>query len=186
MTVELRRRLFTVEDYYGMARAGILGEDDRVELIEGEILEMAAIGSRHAACVKRLNRLLMRRAGDAVVVGVQDPVRLSDLSEPQPDLAVLRPRDDFYESAHPGPDDVLLIVEVALTTLEFDREVKAPLYARAGVPELWIVDLESSVLEVYREPVEGRYETVERLGAEDAASPEALAGVEVPVGEIAG
>ena len=186
MTVELRRRLFTVEDYYGMARAGILDEDDRVELIEGEILEMAAIGSRHAACVNRLNQLLSGTAGDGVIVSVQNPVRLSDLSEPQPDLAVLRPREDFYEGAHPGPDDVLLIVEVALTTLEFDREVKAPLYARAGVPELWIVNLEDRALEVYREPSEGRYRTVQRMGPQDSVSPESLPSVTVRLEKVLG
>jgi Uma2 family endonuclease len=141
MGVQLARRLFTVAEYHKMAEAGILSEDDRVELLEGEIVAMSPIGSRHAGLVNRLNRLFSQRAGDQVVVSVQNPVRLGGYSEPQPDLALLRPRADFYTSSHPGPEDVLLAVEVAETSAAVDREVKVPLYARFGVPEVWLVDL---------------------------------------------
>src|SRR5262245_37141744 len=117
MAVQVSRRLFTVDEYYQMAQAGILHEDDRVELIEGEIIETAAIGSRHAACVDRLNQLFSGRVAGRAIVRVQNPIRLSQRSEPQPDLALLRPRADFYATGHPGPQDVLLVVEVADTSV---------------------------------------------------------------------
>lgn len=184
MSVELKRRRFTVHDYYAMADAGILHEDDRVELIEGEILEMAAIGSRHAGVVNRLTRILVEQTRDQAVVTVQNPVRLSDLSEPQPDLALLRARPDTYTEAHPRPDDVLLIVEVAHTTLGFDREVKMPLYATAGVPEVWLVDVEGGVVEVYRDPQRGRYANVRRAGPGVTLHPGGLPSVAVEVGAV--
>ena len=184
MPVELQRRRFTVDEYYAMADAGILHEDDRVELIEGEIVQMAAIGSRHAACVNRLTRLLVEQAGDDAVVTVQNPVRLSDLSEPQPDFALLRPRDDFYGTSHPRPPDTLLIVEVAHTTLGYDREIKLPLYATAGVPEVWIVDVEGGVVEVYAEAGEGAYAVEERVGPGGVLRPRRLPDVEVSVDAV--
>ena len=125
-----------------MGQAGILGEDDRLELLEGEIVEMAPIGSRHQSVVDRLTRLFSNRVGDAAVVRVQGPVRLGDDSEPQPDLLLLRRRADFYATAHPGPEDVLLLVEVPDTSTEYDREVKLPLYARHGIAEVWLVGLD--------------------------------------------
>jgi Uma2 family endonuclease len=126
------RHLFTVDEYHRMGEAGIFGEDDRVELIEGEIIEMSPIGSPHAARVKRLTQLLVRRLGTRAIVQVQDPVVLSQLSEPQPDLAVVKARADFYAAGHPQPTDILLVVEVADTSRVFDRNVKAPLYAPCG------------------------------------------------------
>ncbi|MDX1532353.1 MAG: Uma2 family endonuclease, partial [Rhodothermales bacterium] len=146
------QRRFTVDEYYAMARAGILTADDRVELIEGRILAMSPIGSRHAACVKRLARLLHERLGDHAIVGVQDPVRLGDLSEPEPDVSLLTPRADFYAAAHPGPADVLLLVEVADTSAGVDRRVKLPLYARSGIAEVWLVVLDEDAVEVHRSP----------------------------------
>jgi Uma2 family endonuclease len=169
-----------------MADAGILGEDDRVELIEGEILEMASIGSQHAACVDRLNRFLQQGAGDRVVVRVQNPVRLSDLTEPQPDLALLRPRDDFYATAHPGPADTLLIVEVSHSTLGYDRGIKLPLYAAARIPEVWIVNGDEGVIEVYRDPSGAAYRNGWRLEAGDQITPLALPSLEIPVARILG
>ena len=157
------RHLFTVDEYHRMGAAGIFGEDNRVELIEGEIIEMSPIGSPHAARVKRLTRLLVRRLGTRAIVQVQDPVLLSQLSEPQPDLAVVKARADFYASGHPEPADVLLIVEVADSSRVFDRNVKAPLYARAGIAELWVVDVIDEVVDVYRKPGRGRYRDVTRF-----------------------
>lgn len=122
------RHRFSVDDYHRMVDAGLLGEDDRVELLEGDIIDMSPIGSRHAACVDRLTRLLTIGLSEQAIVRVQGPIRLDELSEPQPDVAVLRRRDDFYATALPGPDDVMVVVEVADTTLAVDREVKAPLY----------------------------------------------------------
>jgi Uma2 family endonuclease len=184
MLVPLPRRRFTVDEYYRMAEAGILGAGERVELIEGEIIEMAAIGSRHAASVKRLNRLLVRRVGERGVVQVQDPVRLSDLSEPEPDIAVLRPRPDDYAAAHPIPADVLLIVEVADTTVAFDREEKAPLYALAGIGEYWLVDLGADQIEVYRAPSAEGYLDVHSYARGHTLRPTAFPDLALPVDAI--
>lgn len=142
MTVPVMRRLFTVEEYHKMAEAGIFTEDDRVELIEGEILEMSPIGRIHAAHVKRLNKLFNQRLGDRVLVGVQDPVILSDFSEPEPDLSLLQPRADFYEAGHPQPEDIFLLVEVANSTVETDQYVKVPTYAKSGIVEVWLVNID--------------------------------------------
>jgi len=184
MPVELRRRRFTVDEYYAMADAGILTEDDRVELIEGEIVQMAAIGSRHAACVNRLTRLLVLQAGEAAVVQVQNPVRLSDLSEPQPDLILSRARADFYAAGHPRPDDTLLVIEVSHTTLDYDREIKIPLYALARVPEVWIVDIDGDGVELYREPAGPEYHVQERHVRGDVLRPALLPDIEIPVSAI--
>jgi len=181
---EVTRRRFTVHDYHRMGEAGILHEDDRVELIEGEIVEMAAIGTRHFVCVNQLNRLLVRGVGDGAIVSVQNPVRLDEHSEPQPDLTVLRVRD--YRESLPGPEDVLLLIEVSDTTLAYDRNVKLPLYARAGIPEVWIVDLTGEVIERHIGPSGDSYRHVERArrGEEirSSALPELSFGVEAVLG----
>jgi Uma2 family endonuclease len=186
MSVELQRRRFTVHDYYAMADAGILGEDERVELIDGEIIQMPPIGSHHAAWVDRLNAKLGGKTGARAIVRVQNPVRLSDLSEPQPDLALLRPREDFYAGGHPGPGDTLLIVEVAHTTLGYDREVKLPLYALAGIPEVWIVDVEKGEVEVYRQPEGPRFGEATRAGPGDVLRPLLVPSVSVRVERLLG
>ena len=126
MAVQVARRRFTVDEYHQMAHAGILSEDDRVELLDGEIVERSPIGSLHQACVDRLNRLFNTLVGTAAIVRVQGPVQLDLYSEPQPDLLLLRPQDDFYARAHAGPEDVLLVVEVAESTVEYDRRIKLP------------------------------------------------------------
>lgn len=184
--VERRKRLFTVADYHRMAEYGILGGNERVELIEGEIIEMNPIGSPHAACVKRLTRLLVRAAGDRAIVGIQDPVQLGDLSEPQPDIALLKPRSDFYGDAHPGPEDILLLVEVADSTLAYDRNRKLPLYARSGVPEAWIVDLESRVIEVYRNPSSEGYREAVRKGLGASLPIPGLPGATLDIDQVLG
>lgn len=132
MTVQVQRRRFTVDQYHQMAEAGVLTEADRVELIAGELLEMSPIGRRHAACVNRLTRLFTSLLGESAIISVQNPIALSVHSEPQPDMALLRPRADFYASGHPGPEDVWLVVEVAETSPEYDRQIKMPEYASAG------------------------------------------------------
>ena len=152
MALHLPRRRFTVKEYHEMAEAGILGEDDRVELIEGEITEMTPIGRRHAATVKRLINLFVTTFGKDAVVGAQDPVVLDEHSEPQPDIELLRPKADFYASGHPTPADVFVLVEVAYSSADPDRRVKTPLYARNGIAEFWLVDLEQETITVYRDP----------------------------------
>ena len=160
MSLQIARRHFNVTEYYRMAAAGVLSEDDRVELIEGEIIEMNPIGSRHAACVGRLTKFLERLAGDRVIVWVQNPVKVSDYSEPLPDVALLKPRDDFYAHANPQPTDVLLIIEVADSSVEYDREIKIPLYAEAGIPGVWLVNLPKEIIEMYTRPLDGTYQEI--------------------------
>lgn len=161
-SVQPTRRRFTVDEYYKMAEAGILSEDDRVELIDGEVVEMAPIGIRHARCVNNLTRIFSRLADEALLQ-VQNPIRLNPASEVQPDVTLLRLRDYSKDQHHPGPEDVLLIVEVSDTTLLWDRREKVPLYARASIPEVWIVNLQQERIEVHSQPEGGAYKTVRRL-----------------------
>lgn len=186
MTVQVAKRLFTVDEYHQMGRAGILREQDRVELIEGEVLSMSPIGSRHAACVDRLTFLFSRCLAQRAIVRVQNPVRLGQHSEPQPDVALLRPRADFYRAAHPGPDDVLLIVEVAERSADFDREVKVPLYAAAAVAEVWLVDLAAGAVTVYRQPAGRQYGQQRTMGRGQTLTPQALPGVQIAVADVIG
>jgi Uma2 family endonuclease len=186
MALQLSRRLFTVHEYYLMLQAGILTEDDRVELIEGEIVQMTAIGSRHAACVDRLNQLFSTRVVERAIVRVQNPVRLSEYSEPQPDLALLKPRPDFYAGAHPGPLDMLLLVEVADTSAGVDRAAKMPLYARAGIPEAWLVDLQADQVEVHRQPAPQGYQEVCSLGRGTQLGVEVFPDLSLAVDDILG
>ena len=157
------RYRWAVEEYHKMAEVGLLTEDAGVELIEGDIVEMAPIGSGHGGKVNRFIHLFSRLLGDSAIVAAQNPVVLDKWSEPQPDIAVLRWRDDFYESAHPGPEDILLVVEVADTTARYDRKIKVPLYARHGIAEVWLLDLQEQVLEIYRNPEQGKYQQIEHL-----------------------
>ena len=157
MTADVARQLFTIDDYHRMGEAGILSAEDRVELLGGEVIRMSRIGSPHASCVDRLNALFSRRVGSRVIVRVQNPVILDRFSEPQPDLALLRPRADLYATQHPLPADILLAVEVLSSSDAYDRTLKLPLYARAGVREVWLVDLERGVVETYQHPSQRGY-----------------------------
>ena len=171
---EPARHQFTVDDYHRMAEAGVLGADDRVELIQGEIVKRSPIGNRHAGCVMRVDRFFQQRLGTQAIVWVQNPVRVSDLSEPQPDVALLRLRSDDYTTANPTPADVLLVVEVADATAAWDRDVKLPLYATAGIAEAWLVDLSAGVVEARTEPAVGGYGQMRRLGSGRSLAPLAL------------
>ncbi len=179
---QVTRWRFTVNDYHRMGEAGILHEDDRVELIEGELVEMAAIGTRHFSCVNRLNRLLVMNLGEEAIVSVQNPVRLDEHTEPQPDLTIIRPRD--YTESLPVPEDVLLLVEVSDTTLAYDHGVKLPLYARAGIGEVWIVNLPAETIEVYAEPSTDGYRHTEHKRRGQTLEPIALPGLIPTVDEI--
>lgn len=177
MATLLTRRRFTIRDYYRMAEAGLFGEDDRVELIEGDIVEMTPIGSRHAGTVTYLHRTLSLRLGDRALVSAQNPIQFPELrSEPQPDLAVLRPRADFYRGSHPESRDILLVIEVADTSILPDRRVKVPLYAKAGIREVWLVDLSDDCVEVYGDPVSGRYRETRVLRRGDSVPMTAFPG----------
>ena len=167
MTVEVSKRTFNVEEYYQMVKAGILKEDDRVELINGEIVTMSPIGSRHAGCVKQLNALLSSQLQESAIISVQDPIQVDDYSEPEPDLAILKPRPDFYAERHPLPADVQVVIEVADTTLTYDRAVKLPLYAKAGISEVWIINLSENTVEIHTIPQTGIYRKVEFFKAGD-------------------
>jgi hypothetical protein len=180
----LQRHQLSVTDYYRMAQAGILGEGDRCELIDGEIIDMAPIGSEHASTVKRLLRQFQQAVGSSAIVSIQDPVRLDTHNEPQPDIALLRYRDDFYRHAHPTPEDVLLIVEVADASLRYDLEVKLPLYARCGVPEVWIVNLQDGRVEIFREPEGHRYREAIHPDRNETIAPLALPDCSVKLGSL--
>lgn len=161
MSRQLARRWFTASEYNRMAETGILTEDDRVELIAGEIVEMSPIGSRHAACVNRLNMLLSSQAGQNFIVSVQNPIVVDDYSEPEPDIAILRTRADYYAQELPRASDVLCVIEVADTSVEIDRSVKIPLYARAGVPVTILVDLPKDAIEIHSEPANDQYQSAQ-------------------------
>ncbi len=156
------KRRFDVDAYYKLAAAGILPNPHRVELIDGEIIDLNAIGSPHAAITTRLTRQFIRAVGDLAIISVQNPLRLDSYNEPEPDLLVLRPRADDYQANHPGAADVLLLIDVSETSLAYDRGRKLALYAKFGVPEVWIIDLAGAALEIYRQPKEGGYSLTER------------------------
>ena len=169
-----------------MGESGIILPDERVELIEGEIIQMTPIGPPHNGTVIHLNALLVRGAGDLAVVSPQLPVRLGDLSMPQPDLALLDARSNFYTDAHPGEDDVLLVIEVADSSVRYDRRVKLPLYARFGIPEYWILNIPESCIEVYRTPAGDGYQEFRRYVAGEHFAPQALPDLVIEVGALLG
>ena len=186
MSVQLQKHYFNVDEYYRMAKAGVFAKDHRVELIEGEVIEMSPIGKHHAGCVKRLNKLLNRSVNELAIVSVQDPISIDDFSEPQPDLALLKPRADFYSNSHPTPADVLVVIEVADTSLDYDRSVKLPLHARAGIPEAWLIVLPKDLIEVHSQPKSGKYQKVQRLKRGKTVVLSSLAGLSVKVDDILG
>ena len=158
MAVKLIRRLLNVDEYHSMAEAGILTPDDKVELINGEIIRMSPIGSKHASCVDRLNRKLYRLPEEKVWIRIQNPISLSAFDEPEPDIILCKVVPNDYEEGHPKPSDILLLIEVSDSTLELDREIKNPIYAEAGIPVVWIVNLRDKEIEVYENPMGKKYE----------------------------
>jgi Uma2 family endonuclease len=164
------RRKLSVTDYHRMGEAGILHEDDRVELIQGELIEVAPIGSRHASMVSQLTYVLTQAAGTTAFLWAQNPIALPPDSEPQPDIALLKPRTDYYAGSLPGPEDVLLVIEVADTTLAYDRDVKLPLYAQHGIPEVWLFDVQAGSFSIYRDPSPQGYQRVLSPGKSEAVS----------------
>jgi Uma2 family endonuclease len=174
-----RRHHLTVSQFQQMIAHGILTKDDRVELLNGEILAMSPINPSHAGTVNRLTRLLVRLVDDQAVVTIQNPIQLDEQSQPQPDICLLKPRADDYTQSHALPDEVLLVIEVAETSARLDRSVKRPAYARAGIPELWIIDLKKKVVEVYRDPLGGEYQNTLLVRGGQTLAPQALPEVEL-------
>ena len=157
MPLTINKYRFSSSSYHEMIELGILGENDRVELIEGEIIAMAAIESRHAACVNQVNRLLNQHLRAEWIISVQNPIALSDGNEPEPDIALLRFQSDFYAKALPRAQDTLLVIEVADSSLEYDQTIKLPLYAKTGISELWIIDLNQNLIHQYLDPTSNTY-----------------------------
>ena len=178
-----KRYKLSIEDYHKLGAAGILDEDSRVELIEGDLIEMAPIGVPHMRCVNRLARMLFAAVGDAAIVSTQNPVTLPPRSEPQPDFALLKPSWE-YAGRVPHPEDVLLIVEVADTTLAYDRRTKLPLYARSGIVEVWIVDVNAETIESFRSPGESGYAERTLYRRDGIVSPAQLPAVSIRVDDI--
>lgn len=186
MSRQLAKRWITVDEYERMGLAGIFHPDDRLELLEGAIYEMSPIGSPHAACVDFFTVTLPQLAQRRFIVRVQNPIRLNDFSEPQPDIALLKWREDFYRHAHPTPADVLLVIEVADSTLESDRSYKMPLYAQAGIPEMWLVNLPEEKIELYAEPDNGIYQVMKEFKRGQQAQAQTIADLSVLVTDVIG
>ncbi len=180
--VDLPRRRFTVAEYHRMAEAGILMEDDPVELIAGEIIEMSPIGQRHVRAVNRLNQTLVLQLGTSAFVSVQNPIRLADNSEPEPDIVVLRGTDGGTANVA----DVLLVIEVAESSRDYDRNVKFPMYAAAGIPESWLLDLAGVAIERHSEPSADGYRLIARAGRGESLTSTVLPGVTFSVDAILG
>ena len=174
MPVALTKKRFTADEYQRMGQVGILSEADRVELIDGEVVAMSPIGPRHNACVSSATRAMVRAAGDDAIVLPQGSVRLDLYHEPEPDLVLLRPRADFYASRHAGPEAILLIVEIADSSIEYDKNVKARIYAEFGIPEYWLADLNATLVWRYAAPEQGVYRSVERHRRGDWLAPSLL------------
>ncbi|MDJ0527330.1 MAG: Uma2 family endonuclease [Microcystis sp. M53600_WE12] len=186
MSLSLITRKFTVEEYEKMTTQGIIKPDEKVELIRGEIIKMSPMGTRHAASIYRLTQLFYRKFGGLILLGVQNPIRLNNNSQPEPDLSLLIPRSDFYVAAHPCPQDIYLIIEVSDSTLDYDRYTKIPLYAEANIQEVWIVNLKEESVEVYRYPLQGSYQAIQKYYRCESIFIESFPDIEFTIAEILG
>jgi Uma2 family endonuclease len=187
VATEIVRKRFTVDEYHAMAEAGILAEDDHVELVSGEIVQMSPIGPRHAACVDRLDDLLRESAPrGTAIIRVRSPIAVGEHHEPEPDISVLRFRPDYYAGGLPVPADVLLVIEVADTSPEHDRDVKLAVYARAGIPESWLADLRGGALERHTEPSADGYRLVTRAGRGQVLGSTVLPSLALDVARVIG
>ena len=187
MTAVPARKLFSVKEYEELIDTGFFTGKKRVELIEGELIEKTATGDPHIGCVNRLtNRVFPRNPSGNFIISVQNAIVVNPYSAPEPDVAILRFRDDFYASGKAKPEDVLLVVEVSDTTVRYDRQTKMPLYARAGIEEAWLVNLQRKILEVHRAPVNGKYEVVQKLGKTESIAPLNFPDLQLEVSSIIG
>ena len=174
----------TAVQFHAMIQAGIYTEDDKIELIDGLLFKKMSIGSPHAALVNALNFALVRRLGGQAIIAVQNPLAINEYSEPEPDISVLKPRQDFYRAAHPGPQDVLLVVEVADTSLVSDLNAKIPLYAAADVPEAWLVNLNEGSITVFIKPDGAVYQETKVFRSGDTVPVPGFADVGIPLSEL--
>lgn len=158
MVTSPSRKLFTVDEYYRMLDVGVIRPDDRIELIEGEIVQMAPMSCKHGGCITYLIQVLNELVNGKAIVNSQIPLHLNDYSEPEPDVCILKNREDFYRNAHATPKDILLVIEVSLSTLSYDLNAKIPMYANSGVIEVWVVDLENEEVHQFTEPLDGEYQ----------------------------
>lgn len=175
---------FRVEDFRRMSEVGILPEESGWEIIDGFLIDKITIGSRHASTVKRMNRKLMRLLGDNAIISVQDPIHIDDYNEPEPDIALLKPREDFYAESHPAPQDVLLLVEVSDSTVEYDREIKKSIYAKAEIAEFWLVNLKESTIECYTQPKNGNYRLAQIFETGEMVQSKTIENLKLKVKEI--
>lgn len=181
MVTEVFKKRFTVNDYHRMVDAGILGEGDRVELIRGEVLQMSPIGPPHNGAILRANHALSRMVGERALVSVQGAIRLDQYNEPQPDLCLLRLAPDFYTSRHDEPADILLIIEVADSSLEYDQTIKLQLYAETGIPDYWISDISGGRVLAYSSPQGRAYRSVRELRRGETIAPQLLPDCQIPI-----
>jgi len=171
MQIEVTKRLFTVDEYYRMGEVGIIGPEERTELIDGEVIRMSPPGNRHIACVNRANAAFVEAFGKRAIVSVQNPLRLNIYNEPQPDIVVLQPRADFYDSTRLAPEHTYFVLEISDTSLTFDRKIKLARYATFGVPEVWIADLKHDLLLVFRDAESDSYKSSLTLRRNGSISP---------------
>ncbi len=181
MVTEVAKRLINVEEYYLMAEVGILKPGDSVELIQGEIYEMSPAGSKHGSVVKKLSKILNALLSKTHIIAIQDPVRFDKKTEPEPDISILRFRQDYYADKHPGADDIYVIIEVADSSLKYDRGIKKDLYAKFKIPEYWIINLDEKLIEVFSKPKDGDYESKDLFHSNDTIS---LLNTEIQVSDI--
>jgi Uma2 family endonuclease len=184
MNIAIAIRRLSVQDYHRMAESGILQPDERVELLEGQIIQMAAKGTAHSAAVSRIGKLFRNQLGDQVLLRFQDPVQLNDYSEAEPDVAIVQPDPFGYEDHHPRPAEVFLLIEVSDSTLKFDREVKAPAYSRSGIQEYWVLDVNDRKLHVYRIPGATGYQSETILSEELSIPPLAFPACAIPIHQM--
>ena len=182
----LMRKKFRTDEVYQMMEMGILPEESGWELIEGEIIHRMTIGSKHASIVRKLEKYLERNFGDFVMISGQNPIHIDEHNEPEPDIALLKPREDFYAENHPVPEDVLLVVEVSDSTVDFDREVKKTIYAEAGIGEFWLVNLKQNTVETYSNPSNGTYYQMRIFERGEIVQTKNIDGVAVEVNKIFG
>lgn len=182
----LMRKRFRTDEVYQMVEAGILPEESGWELIHGEIIHRMTIGSRHASIVRKLEKYLERNFGDFVMISGQNPIHIDEHNEPEPDIALLKPRDDFYAESHPAPEDVLLVIEVSDSTVDFDREVKKAIYAEAGIKEFWLINLKETTVETFSNPSNGTYYQMRIFGRGETVQTKNIEGISLEVSEIFG